>query len=156
MAAKGAKKCGRPSSFTPIIAEQICVKVMEGMGLERVGDLEGFPSTTTMYRWLGSEGDQFEAFREKYARACEVRAGARFEKLREWGEKAAEGRLDPAAARAAADIEKWCLARENPRKYGDAMTLKGDKDNPLRIGKPIDLDERALLAIAAGDQALDG
>ena len=158
MARKAAKaggeaaKPGRPTSFTPVLAERVCAKVMEGMGLERVGALKGFPATKTMYRWLGKEGPEYDVFRQNYARACEVRAGARFKKLREWGERAAEGKMDPAAARAAADIEKWCLAREAPRKYGDAMTLRGDKDNPLRVTKTIDLSDDDLLATAAGDR----
>lgn len=149
-------KIGRPSAFTPVLAERICQKVMEGNGLERVGKMPGFPTATTMYRWLGTEGDKFAAFREQYARACEVRAGARFEKLREIGEKVADGKIDPQAARAAADIEKWCLARENPRKYGDSMTLKGDKAAPLELRTRTTMTEEELLAVAAGPAAMDG
>lgn len=149
------KKIGRPTAFTPLLAERVCLKVIEGIGIERVGKLEGFPSAATIYRWLGKEGPEFEAFREKYARACELRAAARFEKLREIGDKVAEGKIDPQAARAAADIEKWCLAREAPRKFGDAVTIRGDKDNPLQVTART-MTEAELLAIAAGDGAMDG
>lgn len=147
---------GRPTLFTPVLAERICTKVAEGMGIERIGELEDFPDASTIYRWMAKDGAEYDAFREMYARACELRAGARFEKLREIGDKLLEGKLDPQAARVAADIEKWSLAREAPKKYGDAMTLKGDKDNPLRLAKAVDLSEDELLLIAAGDKALDG
>lgn len=147
---------GRPTLFTPVLAERICTKVAEGMGIERIGELEDFPDASTIYRWMAKDGTEYDAFRERYARACELRAGARFEKLREIGDKLLEGKLDPQAARVAADIEKWSLAREAPKKYGDAMTLKGDKDNPLRLAKAVDLSEDELLLIAAGDKALDG
>lgn len=153
-AKKAAPRCvGRPTAFNPEIADRICVKVAEGLGIERVGKLDGFPAAGTIYRWLAKEGEQFDVFRENYARATEIRADARFEKLREIAEQTAEGSLDPQAARAAADIEKWCLAREKPRKYGDAMTVRGDKDNPLQVRQSLDLSETELLAIAAGSRA---
>lgn len=148
-----AKRVGRPTAFTPELADRICVKVAEGLGIERVGKLEGFPAAGTIYRWMAKPGAEYDKFRENYARATEARADARFEKLREIAEKTAEGKLDPQAARAAADIEKWCLARERPRKYGEAMTLRGDKDNPLAVTQSIELSEAELLAIAAGTRA---
>lgn len=143
-------KLGRPSKFTPELAERVCQLVMEGMGIERIGKEAGFPTARSIYRWLGHDGAEYDAFRQSYARATEIRAGARFEKLRELGDRVAEGRIDPQAARAAADIEKWCLARESPKKYGDAMTLKGDKDNPLQVRKAPEFTDEELAALAAG------
>ena len=147
---------GRPTRYTPELAEAVCKKITEGMSLPRIGRLPGYPHSATICRWLAREGEQFDVFREQYARAREARADARFEKLRELGDKAAAGKIDSRAARVAADIEKWCLSREAPKKYGDALTLKGDKDNPLHLRTSIDLSDAELLAVAAGEDAALG
>lgn len=152
------RKVGRPSRFTPEWAERVCSKIAEGMAVYQVGKLEGFPAEATIYRWLAAEDvgqkegevGPHAAFREAYARACELRATPRFEKLRKIADDVARGAIDPQAARAAADIEKWCLGREMPKKYGDAMTLRGDKDNPLQIRKAPELSDEELAALAAG------
>lgn len=143
---------GRPTAFTPLLAERVCLKIVEGKSVMAIGKLPGFPSETTVFRWLGKEGPAYDVFRKDYARAREARAEARFERLRDIGDKVAEGKIDPQAARAAADIEKWCLGRENAKKYGDAMTLKGDPKNPLAITRTVDMTEADLLAVAGGEQ----
>lgn len=142
---------GRPTSFTPILAERVCAKIVEGKSVYAIGKLDGFPSETTVFRWLGKEGPEYDVFRKDYARAREMRAEARFERLRDIGDQTVAGKIDPAAARAAADIEKWCLGRENAPKYGDAMTLKGDAKNPLALRRVVDMSEAELLAAAAGE-----
>lgn len=152
---------GRPSSFTPEWAERICAKIAEGNAVYEVAELDGFPSEATIFRWLATqdpepkEGEEgkvrpHEAFREAYARACELRAQPRFERLRKYADQVASGAMDPQAARAAADIEKWCLGREAPKKYGDAVTVKGDPANPLQIRTKRELTDAELMALAAG------
>lgn len=142
---------GRPTTFTPILGERVCAKIIEGKSAMAIGKLPGFPGETTIFRWLGKEGAEYDVFRKDYARAREMRAEARFENLRHIGDQVVEGRIDPQAARAAADIEKWCLGRENAKKYGDSMTLKGDAKNPLAITRAIDLSDADLMARAAGE-----
>lgn len=144
---------GRPSRYNPEIADAICQKIVEGMTLAKIGRLKGFPAPATIFRWLAKEGKEYDVFRENYVRARDSRADARFERLRDLADKVAKGLIDPAAGRAAADIEKWCLGREAPKKYGDALTLKGDKENPLHVRSSVDMSDEELLARAAGEDA---
>lgn len=144
-------KIGRPTRFTPELAERVCNFIAQGDIIAEVEKREGMPGKSSIFRWLATEGESYQAFRESYARACKLRTAPRVERLREIGEMAAAGKVDAAGARVLADIEKWCLAREEPKKYGDAYTVKGDKENPLQVQQsPRDLTDEELAALAAG------
>lgn len=70
MAAKNAepKKHGRPSKFTPEIAQAICDRLAKGEPLLRICAEDGMPADRTVRDWLAIN-DQFSA---DYARAREV------------------------------------------------------------------------------------
>lgn len=142
-------KIGRPSTFTPELAERACAYIAQGLTVSQMAAKEGMPTFRTFFRWLASEGEAFAAFRQQYVRARELRAEARFERMRTIARKAERGLIDPAAARVSADIEKWCLGRESG-KYGESLTLKGDKDNPLQHRVARELTDEELQALAAG------
>lgn len=156
--APGAEKpkAGRPSLFTPVLAERVCELIAEGNSLHSIEQQDGMPSLATIMRWLNKQGAEFDAFRANYARAREARADARFERIDKVVDDMRTGVIDPQQARVEIDAIKWQAGKENSRRYGDAVTLKGDKDNPLQIAKPVDLSDADLLALAAGDKALDG
>lgn len=59
---------GRPSSYTPELAEQICAAMCTGKLLPQVCKLKGMPGVSTVYLWLS----QNPAFVEQYARAKEI------------------------------------------------------------------------------------
>ena len=49
------------------------------------------------------------------------------------------------------DAIKWQTAKENPKKYGDAVTVRGDKSAPLEVRATAkDLTDEQLAALAAG------
>ena len=62
------RKVGRPSKYSEELIDAICRKVSEGQALLHVCEEEGFPTQTTVFRWLNEK----EEFREKYARAREI------------------------------------------------------------------------------------
>lgn len=141
-------KGGRPSSYTPILAERICTLIAQGKSKRQIEAMDGLPNRETIDAWLLKH----EGFSSQYARACEIRTESFAEEIVD----IADTEPDPSKARNRIDARKWVASKLLPKKYGDAMTLKGDKDNPLRFAKPIDIDENSLLAIAAGEAALDG
>lgn len=143
----------RPSSYTPVLAERVCELVAEGKSLRAIEDVDGMPTMTTIMRWLGKETEEFDAFRAQYARAREIRADARFERIDCVLTDMRAGVVDAQQARVEIDAIKWQAGREKPKVYGDAMTLKGDKDNPLRVTTTKDLSDDDLAALATGGLA---
>lgn len=140
-------KLGRPSSFNPELAERLCNLMAGGMSVRKAcEETEGMPEPTTIRRWLSSKGDEFDAFRIQYARACEHRSEHYAEEIVD----IADSDPDPQRARVRIDARKWVAAKLLPKKYGEAVTLKGDKDNPLQVRKAPDFTDEELAALAAG------
>lgn len=155
------KKTPRPVRFTPELGERVCAKIAVGLSVKKIGKLSGFPAEGTIFRWLatqdpepkqGEEGQvrPFDAFREQYMRAREIRADARFESLDNIMDDLRKGVIDAQQARVMMDAIKWQTGKEKAKVYGDAVTLKGDKDNPLQIRKAPELSDEELAALAAG------
>lgn len=143
------KPKGRPSEYTPVIAERICALIAEGRSLRQVCDMEGMPVRSAVYVWLAKH----DGFADQYARACETRSEGYAEEIVDIADRTD---LDPNSRRVMVDARKWVAAKLLPRKYGESVTLKGDKDNPLHIKRAVDLSDHELVSIAAGDRALDG
>jgi transposase-like protein len=60
---KEPMKTGRPSRYSPEIADAICDEIATtDHALHRICEREGMPEARTVYRWL-------ESFRQQYARA---------------------------------------------------------------------------------------
>lgn len=141
---------GRPSSYTPVLAERVLSKLAEFGSLRKVmadaeerGD-DSLPDQSTIYRWLAAHPE----FREQYTRARE----AADEPVSDEMERIVyDQSLSSDHKRVMVDTLKWTLARRSPRKWGDSVTLKGDKDNPLRLSTTKELTEEQLLALAQGD-----
>lgn len=136
----------RPTNFNPELAERICTLIAEGLSIRTIGSMEDMPGDSTIRRWLFAEGEGFDAFRAQYARAREARS----EKLAEELIDIVDGPGDPADKRVRMDARRWYASKLLPKVYGDAVTVKGDKDNPLHVRQARDLSEEELLALAQG------
>jgi terminase small subunit-like protein len=126
------KKTGRPSSYTPEIAEEICRRMADGESVLKICKEPGMPSTAAIFRWLEAK----PAFREQYARARELQAHHYFERIvqiafddksdffvdNETG-KVISDHVRVARARLQVDALKWCSAKLLPKVYGD----RGDR-----------------------------
>lgn len=121
---------GRPTDYTPELAQQICELITEGGTLNKICRKKNMPVRSTMYRWLLEHGD----FSDMYARACEIRREIKFESL----EDMINQEKDPQKARLKLDAFKWQLSKEEPRKYGDRLDLTTGGE---RIGRGMTLDE---------------
>lgn len=106
------------------------------------------PSVPAIDAWL----QKHDGFASQYARACELRAEGYAEEIVAIAD---DPKLPADQKRVMVDARKWVACKLLPRKYGDSVTLKGDRDNPLAIQR-VDLSDSSLMAIAAGEAVLDG
>lgn len=152
----------RPTTFTPEIGERICELIASGLSVKKISRLPNMPKERAIFRWLASQdpdtlpGEEnkvrpFDAFRQQYMRAREIRADARFERIDSIIHDMRMKKISYAEARVEIDAIKWQTGKENAKRYGDAMTLKGDKENPLQVQRTaVEMSEAELQAVAAG------
>ena len=123
---KAPSKGGRPSKFTPELVEKLLADLRELGSLRKVCALSGMPAISTVMNWL-SEEDKKE-FLEQYARAREAYAEKAFDELDDLAEKAltADGAIEIAGIRVAAEIKRWRLSKLAPKKYGDKLEIENN------------------------------
>ena len=132
---------GRPTHYTPELAQKICSALSGGMSLRRLTAQDDMPSAQTVYEWLWKHKE----FAEQYARAKEDRAESYADEI---AEIADNQELDPNSRRVMIDARKWIACKFAPRKYGDKVTLAGDKDAPLEVKNTIDVSGLSTAALA--------
>lgn len=127
----------RPTLYNEPLAEDICNKIIDGQSLRSICEDEEYPNRATVFRWLGSNKE----FSDQYARARELSAHADADDIAHYARKAADGKLEPAAARAAIDGLKWSAGKRMPKVYGDKVALVGGGkgDAPIRQSHSFDL-----------------
>jgi len=139
-------KIGRPSKYTPEIAQKMCEMLAEGIPLRQICRQEGFPEWRTVYDWMYKDealGERGTGLSAAIAKAREIGQDAIAEQL--WVDMLQEperilseggGRIDPGYVqwqKAKAEIGLKLLAKWNPKRYGDRVALAGDADNPIKI-----------------------
>ena len=102
------------------LKKRICVLVANGSNLHKIGKLDDFPSRETIYVWL----DEDKEFSDNYARAREIRADLRVEKIEDIIQDMRTGVIDHQMARVEIDSIKWQAGKEKPRDYGDSVLNK--------------------------------
>lgn len=127
---------GRPSDYTPELAEVICIRLSEGESLRSVCRDEELPDKATVLRWIA----RHDEFRDQYVRAKAQGAEAIAEEMfdiaddasNDWMEKLdAEGQsigwqLNGDHVRRSQlriDTRKWYLSKIMPKKYGDKLEV---------------------------------
>ena len=119
-------KVGRPSSYSTELIDAICQKVSQGQALLHVCEEKGFPTQTTVFRWLNEK----EEFRKKYARAREIQIERMaLDALR----IADDPNEDPQSRRVRVDTRKWILSKWAPKKYGDKLEVEQTGEQTIRI-----------------------
>lgn len=159
------KKTGRPSKYTPEIAQEMCKMLADGIPLREICRQEGYPAWRTVYDWmyqddaLGEEGVGLSA---AIARAREVGQDAIAEQI--WIEINQEperilteggGRVDPGYVqwqRAKAEIGLKLLAKWNPKRYGDKVSVGGDPGNPIQAQVDVSLFDTLITNLEARRQ----
>lgn len=135
------KIMGRPTSYTPEIAEAICLRIADGESLRHIAKDEGMPSAITVHRWVIEDREGFAAQYER-ARFCMVYAMA--DEMLE----IASGTLlvatgAPGTGEASAKVQakklevetrKWLLSKLMPKDFGDRLALEhsGPEGGPIQ------------------------
>lgn len=134
---------GRPSSFTPEMADTICARLMEGETLRAICRDDEMPSQSMVFRWLR----EHDAFREQYVLAREVQADTWADEIVEIADdgtqdtkKRADGSETVDAehiqrSRLRVDTRKWLMSKAAPKKYGDKITseISGPNGAPIKV-----------------------
>ena len=136
---------GRPSSYSPEIAEKICVELMAGKSLREICRGEEFPEASTIFLWIHKHPE----FSEQYARAREIQAETLADELCEiaddgtndWEERQNRDGSTYIAlnsehiqrSKLRVDTRKWIASKLLPKKYGDKVetTLTGPNGGPV-------------------------
>ena len=124
---------GRPSTYTPELADLICEQIADGKSLRSICAAEGMPSKTAVFHWLAA----IPAFRDQYAMAREAQADSMADDILDIAD---DGRHDTylddngnertnaevvARSRLRVDARKWIAAKLKPKVYGDRTELTG-------------------------------
>lgn len=126
---------GRPSEYTPEIAERICLELASGKTLREVCRGDEMPDERTVRSWALEDR---EGFSPQYARARELGYQAMADELLEVAD---DGRNDwmerrddddnktyvlngehVQRSRLRVDTRKWLLSKALPKIYGDKVT----------------------------------
>lgn len=141
---------GRPSEYTPEIAQRICDEIASGRSLNRICKEEDWtPEQKTVYRWIGSN----EEFRQKYRVARESQQEAHANQILDIADDVANC-TEPAvvnAARLRVDTRKWLMARLLPRVYGDKVEVSAT----LTLAAFVDQIERAVQPVIEHEAVVD-
>jgi len=125
---------GRPSDYTPELADRICERLAEGVSLRTVCMADDMPDASTVFRWLRTNTE----FCEQYTRAKQESADALVDEMtdiaddgtNDWmEEKDREGEIKGwrengeaiQRSRLRVETRKWIAAKLKPKKYGDKV-----------------------------------
>lgn len=148
---------GRPTSYTPEAADRICQAIIEGEesgALYKICGREGYPSETSVYKWL----DEHPEFAEKYARARELQQDREADNIVVIADDAKDANL----ARLQIDARKWRASKLAPKKYGDRLDLNHSgsiqnlSDDQLNDRLAQLLGKGGVGVVARGDGAEEG
>ncbi len=130
---------GRPSIFTPELAERICDLMADGKSSRQVC-AELALSERVLFNWLKKDAE----FMQQYAHAREMQADLLFGQIiaiadtplmgtktvaKEWGLEVTTGDMIE-HRRLQVDARKWLVTKLAPKKYGDKLQLGGAEDLP--------------------------
>lgn len=154
---------GRPSIFSPELAETLCLRVAEGRPIQNVCDDNDMPSRSTVYRWLVS--DKHPGFWDMLARARGVQDLTFGDQMRVWALDLMKpnSNTDPVRAREAGNLIDKAARLTNDRAE-KRVTLQGPGGGPVQHMQHADMTGwspekieryleqlRAVEAIAASD-----
>ena len=144
---------GRPSTYSPEIAETICHEIIEGASLYEICQRDGMPPYRTVFDWL----DAHEDFRTKCARARELQAEFMDFMIMKTAENC--GKDDAYAAKVKIAAYQWRAMKLAPKKYGERLDQYIKQETTVRTvsDTPADLAEEQSSWVAShGNGHLNG
>ena len=146
---------GRPSLYSPALADSICNQLSQGESLRTICARDGMPETVTVYRWLEKD----EAFQAKYAHARSIGIDMLADEILEIADRpsatldnGATDTGDVAHRKLQIDTRKWYLSKLAPKKYGDKQQLDigNADDKPFAIMGDAEASTKMAAIITAG------
>lgn len=129
---KGDPRCGRPSSYTKEIGDEICNRIAEGESLRSICRDEHMPHRRTVINWALTDGHTFFA---QYAKARDIQADAMVDEItditddasNDWMERESKkGNIEIICnneavnrSRLRFEARKWIAGKIRPKKYGE-------------------------------------
>lgn len=125
---------GRPTLYSPELADEICTQLAEGKSLRSVCKAESMPCVTTVFAWMRLHPE----FLKQYARAKEESADYLAEETLEIADDGTNDWIasnDPenagyrangehiARSRLRVDTRKWIASKLKPKKYGEKLDI---------------------------------
>lgn len=138
---------GRPTSYSPELADKICEEIVLGFSLRTICKKESMPCVSTIFNWLRTN----ESFLEQYEKAKESQADSLAEEIldiaddgtNDWMERQNKDGSTYIAlnvehvqrSRLRVDARKWIASKLKPKKYGDSAMVKigGDGGDAIKI-----------------------
>jgi hypothetical protein len=144
------KKTGRPSKYTPELAQEIFSRLRTGEPLLQICKDEKMPTRQAVYDWIERDPDlslQFAHAREAGCDAIaegllEISDTLHFGETQVMGDKNSTTTVADMLGHRKLRIETRLklLACWNPAKYGTKVQVGGDKENPLKVEASIQAD----------------
>lgn len=143
--APAARKPGRPTTYTPEIADRICAELACGSSMRTVCKGEDMPAMSTVFLWLRTHKE----FSERYAQAKAEAADALVEEMLDIADDGTNDWMEThdkdgnagyklngenvQRSRLRVDTRKWIASKLKPKKYGDRIDVDHgvQEDNPL-------------------------
>lgn len=132
---RSEKKLGRPSEYSPEVADQICLWVAKGKSLNKYCKEFGI-GIETIYRWLRTN----DTFRERYGQAHDDRADLLADEVIDMLDEV-DGKTVTfemlALLKLKADTRRWMAAKLKPGKWGERQVVQHDHGGvQINIGIP--------------------
>lgn len=141
------RPAGRPSKFTPELADAICEEMINGRDLTEICSAEGMPHRVTVYRWMRDN----PVFATQYAHAREALADFELANLKKLADDCTEENVN--STRVKLNHFQWRVMKIAPRVYGDRTRTEvtGADGGAVKVetavvdSRELDADQRAAL-----------
>lgn len=137
------KKVGRPSSYSPEIADLICQKIIEGLSIHRMClEIQGLPSEPTIYNWMASDIE----FLKRVAFARLARSFRTEDEVLEIADDtAADDKVKVARDKLRVEARLKMLAACQPKKYGARVMANVEISYEERLKKSLEGQKSGLV-----------
>jgi hypothetical protein len=157
------KRTGRPSKYTPEIADEICRRLSEGEPLRQICRDEHMPAWQKIYEWMmkdevlsGAIAHARDMGYDAMAEECLIIADTpQLGQAQVMDDKGSRITIEDMLGHRKLQIETRLklLAKFNPKKYGDKVQVAGDPENPMQTKITFDSFDVLLETIEARRQS---
>lgn len=129
-----------PMEYSLDIATEFCERIAQGRSMRSVCMDKDMPAASTMFKWLANTDNGFNAL---YAQACDARADADAEELRDIADDGTNDYMEDnymegktpgyqlngeniQRSKLRINTRQWLMAKQKPKKYGEKLDVVSD------------------------------